>query len=460
MPSLRLWSLAVAVPCTMVAANAFADDAVQTEREKTLEKRVEDLEKQIRAMNDRLSSDGASYAGDELSQRMAEIEKLTKKDADGLFAYWKNGIRLDSASGAFKLKIGGRVQNDWSWFAHTTKLEGLTGTQIEAGEEFRRARLYVGGTIYGNIDFMNEWDFAGGAPKAREVWIGTSACGTYLQVGSFKEPFGLEENTSDLFTTFIERSAGNEAFSPSYNTGIMASSTCCDERVYWAGGVFRDANDAGNDTGNDRSGEYNLTGRVAGRPWIGSSADQYLHVGGAASFRTPSSQTAGLSAHPELHLAPVLVGTGPITANHEQRYEGEAMFGWGQLNAQAEIFLAHVGANSGFRDLSAHAWATQASWFLTGESRPYDAKHAVPGRVTPKTNFDGKGGLGAWEVAARFDAIDLSNNGYDGGHMRILTAGVNWYLNPNTKVQLDWVYANLVTVSHLMGLEMRFQIDF
>src|SRR5207244_2358233 len=151
---------AVAVaPLAFFCALARADDqAAPTEREKALEKKLEEMQKQIDELNRRMS-DGASRAGDELSARVDELEKLKKKDKDGLFAYWGKGIRMDSANGRFKLKIGGRVQNDWSWFAHTSDLEGVTGTQIEAGEEFRRARLYVGGTIYENVDFMNEWDF-------------------------------------------------------------------------------------------------------------------------------------------------------------------------------------------------------------------------------------------------------------------------------------------------------------
>src|SRR5205809_5448232 len=105
MPRMRLWTSVVAVvPLAFFSALARADDPPPTEREKALEKRVEEMQKQIDALNKKIS-DGASYAGDELSSRVAELEKLSRKDKDGLFAYWGNGIRMDSASGAFKLKI-------------------------------------------------------------------------------------------------------------------------------------------------------------------------------------------------------------------------------------------------------------------------------------------------------------------------------------------------------------------
>jgi phosphate-selective porin OprO and OprP len=462
MPSLRTWACAVALVPLATSAVALADDAPPpTEREKKLEQRVEELERRLAEVNSKLES-GANRAGDELDARVAEIEKLTKPNKGGLFAYWSNTIRMDSADGAFKLRIGGRLQNDWSWFWRNHDLEAASGKQIEAGEEFRRARLQVGGTIYKNVEFMAEYDFAGGVTKFREVWIGlTNLCGAgRLQIGSFKEPFGLEENTSDLFTTFVERSAPSEAFAPSYNTGVMLSDTCADQRVTWQVGLFRDANDQGNDTGNTSSGEYNLTGRIAGRPLVDDEHQQYVHLGVAGSVRNPSSDTAGFAAHPELRLAPVLVDTGALASNRVYLGEAEAAIVSGPFHGTAEYYAARVNGTDGGPDPRFHGWATQASWFLTGESRPYKPESATFGRITPKANFDGEGGPGAWELAARYDALNLNDDGVDGGHLRTMTLGVTWYLNPNTKVMLDWVRTHLVDAGRLYGLEMRFQIDF
>ena len=462
MPTLKLWTIAVVVaPAALFVVSARADDVGPgTSREKQMEKRIDDLERQLAEVNRKLASSGANGAGDELEQRVAELEKLTKKDADGLFAYWKNGLRMDSANGAFKLRIGGRIQSDWSWFANNQDFQDASGKQIEAGTEFRRARLHVGGTMYKNVEFMAEYDFAGGAVGFREVWIGLRPCGTgLLQVGSMKEPFGLEWLTSDLFTAFMERSSGNDALVPGYNTGIMWSDTFAEDRVAYAVGVFRDANDAGDDVGNANSGEYNFTGRVTGRPWIGDTPDQWFHLGVGASRRTPSNDSVQYKSRPELHLAPVMVDTGVIDAGSAVLWEGETAFSMGQFWASAEYFLTNMRAQD-MRDPNFHAWNVQAGYFLTGESRPYNAKKGVFDRVTPKANLDDAGGSGAWELAARYDVLDLNDAGVNGGKMKIVTLGVNWYLNPNTKVQLGWVHARVFDVGRLDGLEMRFQVDF
>lgn len=92
-----------------------------------------------------------------------------------------------------------------------------------------------------------------------------------------------------------------------------------------------------------------------------------------------------------------------------------------------------------------------------------------------------RGGWGAWEIASRFSAINLNDaealNPTRGGKEHNLTVGVNWYLNPNTRVTWNYVYGKvdrLVSVTGNAGntsfidlghdrfgiFMMRFQVDF
>ncbi|MCY2964262.1 MAG: porin, partial [Planctomycetota bacterium] len=90
---------------------------------------------------------------------------------------------------------------------------------------------------------------------------------------------------------------------------------------------------------------------------------------------------------------------------------------------------------------------TQVGYFLTGEHRPYLKKAGAIDRVKPFRNvkfFDNDGtGWGAWEIAARYSYIDLNSRDIDGGRLNDLTLGLNWYLNPNAKVQFNWIRAFL-----------------
>ena len=90
-------------------------------------------------------------------------------------------------------------------------------------------------------------------------------------------------------------------------------------------------------------------------------------------------------------------------------------------------------------------WYAQASYFLTGESRPYKGNVGNFDRVKPKSPFSLKnGGWGAWEVLARIDNLDLNDasSGVEGGEMTDITLGLNWYLRDNARLMFNYVDVN------------------
>jgi phosphate-selective porin OprO/OprP len=447
---------AATLTVSAMSVAARADD--ETSREKQLETRVQELERKLAEVSRRLES-GANAAGSELEARVAELEKLSKKDQEGVFGYWKNGLRFDSASGATKLHIGGFLQSDWSWFNDDQDFEEVYGRQFEAGTQFRRARLMIEGTIYKNIDFKAEYDFAGGTTGFRNVWMAFKGLpvGT-LTVGSMKQPFGLEELTPDLFVSFMERSAPSTAFAPAYDTGFQLSDTICDGVAQWAVGVFREADNFGNDTGNVESGEWNGSARVTGRPWMNEDRTSFLHVGGAVLTREPANDTIAFRSTPEMNLAGTVVDTTAIASRKAWLWEGELAFQTGPFTAIGEYYQANVTTDG--RDPSFHGWVLEASMFLTDDKRGYNANRGVFDRVIPKKNWDDAGGIGAIQLVGRIDKLDLDDGGVDGGEMRVASFGVNWYANPNTKVMLAVVRPKVYDVGSYWGVEARFQVDF
>jgi phosphate-selective porin OprO/OprP len=72
-------------------------------------------------------------------------------------------------------------------------------------------------------------------------------------------------------------------------------------------------------------------------------------------------------------------------------------------------------------------------------------------------------GRGAWEIAGRISYIDLADQDVDGGRLRDITFGVNWYASPNHRFRFNYIQAHLnrfgaVTDTNIFGV--RFDMDF
>ena len=373
--------------------------------------------------------------------------------------YWKNGLKVESSDDAFKLKIGGRIQNDWAAFMEDDGIKDSIGTSLN-GVEFRRVRLFSSGQIYHNIKYKLQFDFAGGAAKLNDAYIMITKIPVigFLKIGHFKEPMGFEELTSSKYLTFMERSltASDE---PARNTGFMIGNSTASKRLSFRFGVFKEADKYGNSKG--LQDKYNVTTRVFGLPIYNKEQHKVLHIGAAYSYRNQQNNEYKLAAKPESHMAIDYLSTGLISdASNLQVIQAEALFITGPFSIKSEMVHAIVTrddpANANFNYT---AFYGMASYFITGESKNYITSGAYS-RLKPKSNFDGKGGAGAWEVGLRFSAMDLNKVDVTGGNLGNISFALNWYLNPATRIMTNYIYSNLKDVGKANIVQFRFQVDF
>ena len=47
-------------------------------------------------------------------------------------------------------------------------------------------------------------------------------------------------------------------------------------------------------------------------------------------------------------------------------------------------------------------------------------------------------GWGAWQVGLRYNYLNLNDKGINGGVLNDITLGLNWFLNPNMKLQFNY----------------------
>ncbi|HVS02903.1 MAG TPA: porin, partial [Thermoanaerobaculia bacterium] len=323
---------------------------------------------------------------------------------------WSNGFKVENKEKGFALKFGGRLMADYT-FADADETLGA----LEDGFELRRARLFFSGTVYERIEFKAQYDFAGGAAAAKDLYVGLLFDPATLRFGHYKEYFSLEELTSSKYITFLERSLPVEAFAPSRNSGVGVHGAT-GETLNWGVGAFYDADDFGESVSED---DYNVTGRIGWRPIYQDDGDTLLHLGFGASLRERGGSMR-FRARPEAHLAPRFVDTGNFAGDGATVLGGEVAGVFGPFWFASEYMQAATDAPT-VGDPTFGGYYVQAGWFLTGESRAFDAAEGAFARNKPAANF-GKGG-GAWEIALRYSHLDLTDAGVRGGEQDDFTVG-------------------------------------
>jgi len=401
-----------------------------------------------------LANSGSSELG-EIKQKLSELDERTtqleaKTEATDFRVYWKEGLNLATEDSSFKLKIGGRLMTDWFWSSEDEDIKSSSIGEQEDGVEVRRARIYFSGTIYDNVEYKLQLDFAGAEVAFKDAYLGiTDFPLGKLRMGNFYEPFSLDTVTSSKYITFMERALPT-IFSPERQTGFMLYNTKLNERMYTAVGIFRETDGTGE---NIDDGGYHITGRITGLPIYKDSGATLLHIGAAYSFRNPDDPVR-IQQRPEAHLASRFVDTGSLASDGLDLLGLEAAWVNGPLSLQGEYIMADADIiNSS--DVSFDGYYVQGSYFLTGEYRSYKTSEAAFSRVKPKSNYSYGGGPGAWEVKVRFSELDLNDGNVTGGKLNDITAGLNWYLNPNTKIMWDWVHADRDKIGQADMLMMR-----
>lgn len=182
-------------------------------------------------------------------------------------------LSFQSADKAFSVKLGGRLEIDAAVYDEDK-------SDMGSGTEVRRARLYASGTIYNDWEYKNEFDFASGGVSLADVYLRYAGLPVELTVGYFKEPFSLQQMTSEKYVTFMER-ALPDVFSPSRNIGFGANYH--GERYSAALGVFGEGSSSPDSSTDENNESVGVTGRLTFNPLL--QTERMVHLGIAVSHR-------------------------------------------------------------------------------------------------------------------------------------------------------------------------------
>ncbi len=453
---------------------------------------------------------------EEMALKDNEIKALEEhaKEAEEFQVKLDDGIEFKSKDGNFKAAINGRLQVDSQTNVNNQVAAASSGlpNELNDGVSLRRARLGVEGTFFKNTDYKFEYDFTRGngstGAGVTDAFIRYNFSKPFsVKFGAFKEPFSLEEATSNRYITFIQRNQAVDAFVDDLNTykmGIGANysaerwqaATSLQTEPVGANGQATSVNSNGganrNNGGGDTSWEVNA--RISGMPWM-ESKTKFWHVGTSGSYMKINNQynadgsfasTSGISYAHGLNNnvdRTAILNTGNLTsgtkgaadwreANHLTRFGAETALVYGPWSVQGEYIATNV-SGTGYHNDTLDGYYGYVSYFLTGESRAYKSKTGAWDRLKPNRNFDMKGGWGAWEIATGYDHLDLNDGPIKGGRASTAKFGINWYPNSHVRVMANYIHAldiNTTGVSNARSaafnnadldvIETRVQLDW
>ena len=444
---------------------------------------------------------------EELDLKNNEIKALSEfaAEANGpesAHVSLKDGIHFATKDGNFSAGINGRLQVDsqindqnftgaqGGYYGTTTSTSGMQPAGLNDGVALRRARIGVEGTFFKKTDYKFEYDFTRGnglnAGGVTDAYIRYNFSKPFsIKLGAFKEPFSLEEATSNRYITFIERNMSVNTFVDNLNTyklgiganyatdrwqigsslqteGVGGYNAYGDNKLTASTGSAINTNGGVNRNGGGGDTSWEVNTRLTGVPWMASKT-KFLHVGASGSFININNNYSsnGTYSNGGVIFANGLGGnvdrssilnTGNLTSTGPQgsstarvadnltRFGAESAVVYGPWSAQGEYIQTNV-TGKGYNNAVLDGYYGYVTYFLTGESRNYKSKTAAWDRIKPNRNFDMKGGLGAWELIGGYDYMNLTSGGALGGTASTVKGGINWFPHSHLRVSANYIHA-------------------
>ncbi|MGV3581374.1 MAG: OprO/OprP family phosphate-selective porin [Methylophilus sp.] len=467
---------------------AFANDSTELEELRALVQELDQKVKILARKNEVSEEDAAN------SKKSTPVVKASEK-----------GFGLESADGKNLIKLRGLLQADYRSFQDgANDVRGRSNNRAGSLDSdgfhdandtslLRRVRPTIEGTLNGKYDFRFTPEFAGGSSSVVDAYIDARLDPAFkIRAGKYKPFVGLERLQSGADIKFLERSYVTNAILPNRDVGISVYGDVLGDKLNYAFGINNGVVDGGNASGaSEFDSNKEFTARVFATPFKDEiNALAGLGFGIAATFTNIDGErnldfTNTSAADATRNGLPSYLtdgqqtffryGSTSVADGKRTRIAPQANYYYGPLGVIAEYarvnqevsLLNSTTSNSGTafvagsnKELNHDAWQIAASYLITGEDASFKG-------VKPKQDFnlDG-GGWGAWEFVARYSEINLDEDTFknaagqyaaEGGttltsayadltksakSAHSWVAGVNWYLNQNAKIQLNYEHTS------------------
>lgn len=387
---------------------------------------VDALRAEVAALKEQLAA---------ISAKVNAVEKKTATEVK-----WKGGPETSNSEG-WSFKPRGRIHYDAGYVS--VPGDYAVNRNLGFNSRVRRVRLGAEGSMPDGFGYKVEADFANANLTFGDTFLSYSPknAPVSLRIGNFETLNGLEQISSSNNISFTERASFNDAFINARRLGGAVAWHDDDNVIRAEAGLF---------AGHSIDSSFDNDG------WIGAGRLVYapkalggqLHLGAtiqrrefasnnngasSVSLNAPSTnQLARYRARPNTQLTDVrFVDTGSFAAKSDRIFglELAAIFPGLYFAGEAQLTRVNTyrasdiatgldsfaGGNSAVTptgDPSFFGMYTEAGYFLTGETRGYKDGSWSRTKVLKPIN---KKGLGAFQIAGRFEYLDLDSNALKNG---------------------------------------------
>jgi phosphate-selective porin OprO/OprP len=455
------------------ALNLHAEDTNTVELIKQLQKRIEELEQKVKALDqgkgpsEAATTPKAQEQLEALDQKVKVLEREKELEQEASEAKAKeapkisiggDGFGFSSVKGDFAVQLKGVLQVDSRTFFDNPAVAGNDGLLL------RRARPVLQGTVFRDFDFLFVPDFAPTTgPTIFDAYVNYRySPELQFQAGKYKVPIGLEQLQADRDILFNERSLVTDLV-PNRDMGFELHGDLFNGRASYAGGIFNGTSDGANSSNVDFANDRGFAGRLFFQPFKPTSvaALRGLGFGVAGSYETMSTaNTAGLPSttggtlpgyftdgQQQFFAYNPTSNAVVVASQNHWRLSPQAYYYYGPFGLMGEYAISDQTVTrtvvAPFRSASLQntAWEVTASWVLTGE----DA--AFAGGVIPRRPFKpAEGGWGALQLVARYQELSIDPTAFplfsdpktSARSAAGWSVGLNWYLNRNVLVKTSF----------------------
>lgn len=354
--------------------------------------------------------------------------------------YTKPGFEFCTKDKANCLQIGGRLMVDYTYF---TK-QATNG--LNHGADLRQARIKFQGTLAKVWDYKIQAELATGNVVQDAYVRYTGMDSMFVTVGNFRPDFSSQESQGLQNSNFMEFSQAVQAFAPGRRVALQGN--FYNNWMTAAVGVF----------GTDYTGAIGtitpggrmpigLNGRLMFTPW--NEPGKVASVGGAVlrqSYHSSTSNIVNNATNPGLrqYQGVNLIGGNVSAVDYVTGATLEGNMIYGPFDAEAAYVWNNVNRTGGAAKVKYTGYYVQGGYFVTGESRTWDAKTSTfSGKTSNNTDN------GAVQLVARYDAVDMNHaaTSTNNGEQKNFTLGVNYYPTDVVKVSANYVHGKYKTTS-------------